>query len=94
MSYKASGEVERHTGKYEWEAMLDNQEGAFFVVSTRAYNGKLVPTTVIETAAEVARDHDQPVRLYLSHPTPGPRRRYVGKVTQEGSFQDARRSWP
>ena len=90
MSYKSSSEVVRHIDRHEWEALVG--DGAnFFVVSRKAATTNRVPKEVLASAHEVARDHEETVRLYHTYPSPGPTRRYVGKVTPEGVFHDARR---
>lgn len=84
MSYTLSADKLRNPSKHEYEALVG--EGAFFFfVGHRE-------ATAVTNAAEVARDNGaERVRLYHSHPSPGPMRRFMGTVTADGTFHDARR---
>lgn len=72
-----------HT-KHEYEAMPDSREGTYVFVGR-------TEKTAFRKARELARAIEEPVRLYHSYPGGGPQRSFMGKISQEGAFYDARR---
>src|SRR5262249_40672398 len=82
VSYKPIEEKKRNPARHEYAAMLN--EGEYYFVGERL-------TTALVNAAEVASDFDREVRLYHTFPSPGPVRRFVGKVMPDGTFHDGRR---
>ena len=77
-----SGDHPRNLAKYEYEAMP--REGDFWLVGN-------TEKTALKKAAEVADNFGTRGRLYVTHPSPGPTRRYMGQVDPDGTFYDARR---
>lgn len=82
MSYVPSGERKRNPDKSEYEAMAN--EGDFYFVGHTL-------KTALKRAGELAGDLGRDVRLYHTHRSPGPVRRFCGKVDMVGVFHDARR---